>query len=235
MTPANLGRIAFLLFILIVMVVTTAFFDLDEIFRSAEQGFKSLGSAGPVVFAMAYGVLGILLAPTGILAIIAGAIFGMQTGAFVVLSGALLAATTGFLCGRFLARQWLDKQLAKNPRAHDIKRAVEKKGFWIVVLVRLSPAVPFNFTSYVLGASRIQWSTFMGATGLGMLPIKLLLIWTGASGSELLAAADPGAWGTKEWLLYGGGTVASVVLVGLIGMIIARSTRRIVRDMQAQP
>ncbi|MES1940094.1 hypothetical protein T5B8_07613 [Salinisphaera sp. T5B8] len=225
-------RVALLAVAVVVFVLASTVFDLGALFRDMRSQFESLGWAGPVLFALIYGALGALAAPTGLVELIAGAIFGFWIGSAAVVAGALVAANVGFVCGRWLARDWVARKVEASRLAQQIEAAVEHRGFWITVLIRLSPAVPFNLTSYVLGASTLRWTTFMVATVLGMLPIKLFLIWLGASGQQLLGAANPAKWGSNEWLLYGGGLVATVLVVVLIGWTVARTSRRVLREAE---
>lgn len=232
MSKKTLLRLALLGIALLIFVLGSTVFDIGQLFQTTRSQFESLGWAGPVLFALIYGALGALAAPTGLVELIAGAIFGFWTGSMAVLAGALLAANVGFVCGRWLARDWVAKKLDGKRLAAQIEAAVEQRGFWITVLIRLSPAVPFNLTSYVLGASTIRWATFIVASLLGMLPIKLFLVWLGASGQQLLGATKPSEWGGNEWLLYGGGTVATIVVVVLIGWTVARTSRRVLREAE---
>lgn len=232
MSKKNLLRLALLAAAALIFVLGSTIFDVGQLFRDARSLFESLGWAGPVLFALIYGALGALAAPTGLVELIAGAIFGFWTGSAAVITGALIAANIGFVCGRWLARDWVSNKLNDNRLAQQIEAAVEQRGFWITVLIRLSPAVPFNLTSYVLGASTIRWTTFLLASVLGMLPIKLFLIWIGASGQKLLGASNPSEWGANEWLLYGGGLVATLIVVVLIGWTVVRTSRSVLRDAE---
>lgn len=227
-------RLVLLLAVTALFVIASTLLDLEQVFQQTRNWFESLGWAGPVLFALIYGGLGALAAPTGLIEIIAGALFGFFLGGVAVLSGALLAANAGFVCGRWLAREWVAKRMQANPRAQQIEAAVAQRGFWITVLIRLSPAVPFNLTSYVLGASQIRWLHFVLATVIGMLPIKLLLVWLGASGDELLAATKPNQWGAQEWALYGGGTLATLLVIVLISWIITRASQHVLQEAKTE-
>lgn len=233
MSAKNIIRIVLLSAVVAVFILGSTILDLEQLFRDTRSWFESLGWMGPVLFALIYGALGALAAPTGLIELIAGAIFGFLSGSIAVLAGALIAANTGFICGRWLAREWVSGLIRGNQKAEQIEAAVEQRGFWITVLIRLSPAVPFNLTSYVLGASRIRWLQFLVASLLGMIPIKLFLVWLGASGQKLLGATKPSEWGGQEWLLYGGGGVATIVVVLLIGRLVSRSTEKVLEDAEA--
>lgn len=228
----NLLRLALFVALIVVFALAVTVFDLQQLFQQARSGFESLGWAGPVLFAVIYGALGVLAAPTGLIELIAGAIFGFWIASAAVLAGALIAANVGFVCGRWLARGWVSKKVSENRQARQIEAAVEQRGFWITTLIRLSPAVPFNMTSYILGASTIRWLTFLGATLLGMVPIKLFLVWLGASGQKLLSATNPSKWGMNEWMLYGGGTLATILIAVTIGWTVARTSERVLEETE---
>ena len=232
MSYKTLLRLLLLVLVVGLFILGTTVFDIGQLFRSTRQGFELLGWAGPVLFAVIYGVLGALAAPTGFIELIAGAIFGFWIGGLAVLAGALVAANAGFVCGRWLARGWVLKTVARNRTAAQIAASVEQRGFWITVLIRLSPAVPFNLTSYVLGASTIRWVTFLAASLLGMIPIKCFMVWLGASGQKLLGATHPSAWGANEWMIYGGGTIVTLAVIALIAWTISRTARGVLYDAE---
>jgi len=232
MPPRKFLKIILAIIVITIFIVGSTFVDLESAFRSTRGWFESLGWSGPLLFALIYGALGAIAAPTGLIEIIAGAIFGIVVGGVAVLAGALLAANAGFICGRWLARDWVAKRIEGNRKAEQIEAAVAQRGFWITTLIRLSPAVPFNMTSYVLGASRIHWLTFLLASFVGMLPIKLFLVWLGTRGEKLLGATNPTQWGAQEWALYGGGTVATLAVVVLIGWIVSRASQQVLREAE---
>ena len=76
--------------------------------------------------------------------------------------GAAIGATLAFLTARYLVRQLRRGLLDRHPRLPLIDRAVERHGFRLVSLLRLSPAVPFILLNYVLGISRVRLSDYVG-------------------------------------------------------------------------
>ena len=104
----------------------------------------SLGAWGPAAFVAGYVVATVALLPAWPLTVAAGAIFGLLEGVLWVLAGATLGATAAFLIGRHLARERVERALADRPRVRAIDAAGAGQGLKIVVLLRLSPLVPFN-------------------------------------------------------------------------------------------
>lgn len=83
----------------------------------------------------------------------AGVIFGVAKGTAVVSVAATLAATAAMLIARHVAR---DRVLQfANPKWLAIDKACRKDGFRVVLLLRLSPLLPFAASNYLFGESRI--------------------------------------------------------------------------------
>jgi uncharacterized membrane protein YdjX (TVP38/TMEM64 family) len=132
-------------------------------------------------------------------------------------------ATAAFLLGRTLLRDWASRKVAKSPKARAIDSAVEREGFKLVLLLRLSPVFPFNVLNYALSLSKVRLGTYVVASFLGMLPGTALYVYLGAlapAAAELTSSAS-GA-GTAQRVLYVGGLGATVA----VAVIATRAARR---------
>ncbi|HQZ38676.1 MAG: TVP38/TMEM64 family protein [Acidobacteria bacterium] len=182
----------------------------------------SLGPWGPLVFIAGYSIAPVILAPAFLLTLAAGAIFGFVKGVLYVMVGATIGATLAFLSGRYVARQFVEQLLRREPRLLLIDRAVERHGFKIVALLRMSPAVPYVLLSYALGLSRIRLLDYVAAS-IGMLPVVAAYVYAGKIAGDLAslaagAAPPKGAW---NYALIALG-FASTVVVTLVITRIAR-------------
>jgi uncharacterized membrane protein YdjX (TVP38/TMEM64 family) len=164
----------------------------------------SLGAWGPVAF------------------IAAGAIFGFARGVIYVMIGATIGATLAFLTGRYFARQFVEQLLRREPRLQIIDRAVERHGFRLVALLRMSPAVPFVLLNYALGLSRIKLLDYVAAS-IGMVPVVAMYVYTGKIAGDLATLASGAAQprGPLYYALIGLG-FASTVAVTIFVMRIAK-------------
>jgi uncharacterized membrane protein YdjX (TVP38/TMEM64 family) len=149
----------------------------------------SLGSWGPLAFVAGYSIAPVILAPAFLLTIAAGAIFGFVKGTIYVMIGATIGATLAFLTGRYLARQFVEGLLRREPRLQIIDRAVERHGFRLVALLRMSPAVPFVLLNYALGLSRVRLLDYVAAS-VGMLPVVAMYVYTGKVAGDLATLAS---------------------------------------------
>jgi pyruvate/2-oxoglutarate dehydrogenase complex dihydrolipoamide dehydrogenase (E3) component/uncharacterized membrane protein YdjX (TVP38/TMEM64 family) len=188
---------------------------------------RGAGPAGAGVFAFVYVVATALLLPGSILTLGAGFAYGPILGTLLVSPVSVVAATLSFLLARFVARNWVSRKVARDPRFAAIDRAVGESGFKIVALVRLSPVLPFNLLNYALGLTRVTLRDYVLASTVGMFPGTVLYVYLGSlvtSASELAGGnrPDPGPWGR---LLYWGGLVATL----LVTVVVTRVARRALR------
>ena len=69
---------------------------------------------------------------------------------------------------------------------------MERHGFRLVALLRMSPAVPFVLLNYALGLSRIKLLDYVAAS-IGMLPVVALYVYTGKIAGDLATLAGGSA------------------------------------------
>ena len=179
---------------------------------------RDQGPAGSALFAAVYVAAAVLLLPGSVLTIGAGFAYGPLWGLVLISPVSVLAATTAFLLGRTIARDWVARRLGQDPRLAAIDAAVGQSGFKIVLLLRLSPVFPFNVLNYTLGLTRVRLRDFVLGSWIGMLPGTVLYVYIGSlvtSASEL-ASGDHQSSGVagRVLLVVGlGATLAVVVLV----------------------
>ena len=104
-----------------------------------------------------------------------------------------------------------------------IDAAVEREGFKLVLLLRLSPLFPFNVLNYALSLTRVTLGRYVLASAIGMLPGTALYVYLGslAPAAAELSAATRGGSSTRT-ALYVVGLLATVVVV----VIATRAARR---------
>lgn len=178
--------------------------------QGAKSWFQDLGAFGPVVFIAAYVVVGLLLLPASALTIAAGSFFGLWLGFAWAVVGANLTAVLAFLIARHLARGALEKRMRSNERFEKLDDAIGSGTWKLVLLLRLSPIVPFGFANYALGLTRVEFVPSTLATFVGMLPGTFVYVYLGFIGAESLHG---GGKTTGQWILLGVGLLASAALV----------------------
>ena len=174
-----------------------------------------LGAGGVAIFAAILVFMTFLPAPDWPLPIAAGYVYGVW--AFPLTYGCIaFASALAFLAARYLARDRLRAFLARRPKYQAVDRAVTKEGWQVVVLLRLSPIVPFNLQNYALGVTAIPFWRYLGATLVGIAPGIAIYVYFGMFGKGLGKGAGP-----VDWALFAVGALATIAL----GVLVTRKTK----------
>ncbi len=185
---------------------------------------QTLGMWAPLAFVIAYIGVVILMLPAFLLTMAAGAVFGVVKGSALVLTGAIIGGTMAFLLGRTILRGTVARRVAANPTLSAVDRVIGNDGLRLMLLLRLSPAIPFVLSNYALGVTRVRTRDFVMAIP-GMLPI--------IASYAALGAADARAANGRGALpmpVLGLGVIATVVL----GLLFARITQRAIRETEVK-
>ncbi|RIA91718.1 snare associated Golgi protein, partial [Glomus cerebriforme] len=140
---------------------------------------KLMGIVGGIIFyLMIFLTTFPLIIGYSTLITLSGFIFGFGIGFFISYTAALTGAITVF----YLSRKWFKKSvgklLHKNNSMGAVVKAVEKKGFKLLFLIRLAP-YPYNVLNTLLSATHLSLKTFTGATALSL--FKLMIhVWIGS-------------------------------------------------------
>ena len=193
----------------VALVLALKYFHVQDLLKAALDWIGKLGPWGPVIFIGIYIVAAVLFIPGSVLTLGAGALFGVVLGSVCVSVGATLGATAAFLVGRYLARDAIARKIARNEKFAAIDRAVADEGWKIVLLTRLSPVFPFTLLNYAFGLTRVKLSHYVLASWLGMIPGTVMYVYLG---SLVNVGAGHRQRTTGEWVLYGVGLLATVVV-----------------------
>lgn len=122
--------------------------------------------------------------------------------------GTTLGAVIAFLIARHVfgarAAQWL----RQRARAHALVEEIGRHDWRVVMLTRLVPFFPFKLSNYFFGLTAVALKDFALGTTVGIIPFSIHNVYLGAMAALGVKGASP--W---QWLLYGLGFAASVILV----------------------
>lgn len=217
------------------------FFDI--IFYTVD----SLGPLGPIAFIVSVALCECVpLFPTQPLSLASGLLFGAQKGAVCMLVGTTLAALIAFTIARGVGRP-VAERIIRSEMAHDSKAsgefsapgviqaklqevqdAIEGGSVWqqagAVMVLRLTPIVPFSASNYILGLSPLPIIPYLGGTMGGM------AFWSavysslgGASRSLLRRGVDPDVLLNDLIQRAGNITETAAVIAAVAGGAVAAS------------
>jgi uncharacterized membrane protein YdjX (TVP38/TMEM64 family) len=185
---------------------------VDDWMRAFNQWIESLGVWRFLAFGLVYVLGTLLLAPGAPMSIAAGLAFGAW-GIPLVLVSATVAASLAFLVARYLARDKVWDLLENRPEFKVVDRAVREEGWKVIILLRLSPLLPFELQNYVVGLTDIPFRQYVVATFVGIIPGAVLHVYLGMFGR---AAGSGGFGGPLNWVLFGAGLLATIAAAALI-------------------
>ena len=179
-----------------------------------------------IVFIGTYVAATVLMVPGAILTVAAGYVFGVLYGTALVSVSSILGATLAFVIGRALGRGWVRNRIGSDPRLSAIDRATEERGFFVMLLLRLSPVFPFNVMNYLMSLTGMRLSHYFFGSWIGMLPGTLLYVYIGSAANDLTSLLagnyDAGPWGR---VFFVAGLVATAVATILIARYASRTLR----------
>ncbi len=131
----------------------------------------SLGVTGSIGLMVAHSFLPF---PAEIVAIANGMVYGPVWGTVITWIGAMLGASTAFALVRLLGRPFVQRVLSSR---HQQQLAVwsRERGGLALLIGRLIPVIAFNLINYAAALTDISWWTFLWVTGIGILPLTVLL------------------------------------------------------------
>ncbi len=148
--------------------------------------------------------------PAEIITLANGMVFGPFWGTAITWVGAMLGAISTFGLVRLLGRPFVYRMLSEN-QLRRLSEWSSTRGGIALLLGRLIPVIAFNLLNYSAALTDISWWTFIWATGLGILPLTILL---NVFGDSMLTMT---AW-NWVWLLLGA--------LAVLGWVLARHRSR---------
>ena len=196
---------------------------------------QGLGFWAPAILVIAYIVACLCFIPGLLLSMGAGFLFDVVEGTVTASIGSVLGATAAFLVGRTLGHRAIEQMIAGNPKFAAIHRAARREGFKIVLLARLSPAIPFNVLNYALGLTPVKLRDFIFASWIGMFPATLLYVYIGSTLADLAQLGDqPPESNAARHVLLALGLAATILLTVLLTRMARRALSEALDDV-AEP
>jgi len=97
-----------------------------------------------------------------------------------------------------------------------VDAAVTEDGWKVVVLMRLSPLIPFNLQNYVFGITGIGFAPYVAATFVGIMPGTAFYLYLGVLGRAVADSSAAGGGGPLRWVFLGIGLAATAAVAFLI-------------------
>lgn len=228
----NRWRIGFgILFIVTCIVCGFLLFDHHE---SIFEIFEKAGNWGLVGFTLGLSIAIMMLLPTPLIKIFAGAIFPLHLAIIVNFTGAMIGGVGAFLFGRWLFRDGLVEAIANNPKLQRIDAAIAEDGLRISILIRLSPIIPDEWLNYLLSAGPVNLKTFSISNCASILYCLAYAYYGWAFGQIALQEGGLESFSESSGalVLLVGGLIATVIATVMVTRITMRSLGDVISDVE---
>ncbi len=208
-----------------VLAVSMSWLPLGQHLQAFAGTVRTSGVWGPIVLGAAHALATLLFIPAWPLTLLAGFLFGLVRGTLIVSLASAMSASVAFWLGQTVVRKWAQHKLSSRVQAIDT--AVNRQGFKIVLLIRLSPIFPSAFTNYAMSLTTIRFRDFLIASWIGMLPGIFVYVYFGSTARDVAEIASGGyLHGSKQNVLLLVGLLATLAVT----TIVTRVARAAFRD-----
>lgn len=198
---------------------------LQTTLQNALMGIKDLGVVGVLAYIVIYNLATILFIPGSVLTLGGGALYGVVWGSLYVFVAATLGATFAFLIGRYITRDWVNRQIANHPKFEAIEAAVAQEGLKIVFLTRLSPIFPFNLLNYAFGVTQVSLKDYVIGS-IGMIPGTVMYVYLGALAGDVSAIGTPQTLDSQTQLLQWGLRIIGLIATVVVTLYVTRIAKQ---------
>ena len=143
-----------------------------QIFQ-AELKLKKYGMLGIITYIIIGIILNITLFLYMPVNIMSGFLFGFKKGFIISYCIVMISAIISFYIAKYFLQEKVEKTIEKYKKLSEIYKKQDSFTLqdWItyVILTRVSP-VPFNFSNYFWGVTKISIVTFVISSSIGILP-----------------------------------------------------------------
>lgn len=192
---------------------------------------------GAMAFAAVYALSVVFFVPGAALTLGGGFLFGQALGvgpgtvfaSLAVFVGASAGAVAAFSLGRWLLHETAQSTLNR----YTILRALDAslhghRGLKIVLLLRLSPLVPFTALNYMMSVTSVSLKTYtLGLVGMVPAVVAYSFLGTTAGGLTREAGGESSVERGVKIAMYVVGAVALVAAVGVLSRFAREELRKI--------
>ena len=152
------------------------------------------GAWAAVLYILLFTLLPVFFFPVAVLALAGGLLFGLLWGSVYTFVGAILNCLLMFQLSRTVGRRRVNRLVRKRLSSQWQQRLQNidgRQGFWLLILLRLIPAVPYNLINYSFGLTPMPFGAYLLGSVIGIIPGTLVFI---NLGDKAIAPASLSFW-----------------------------------------
>lgn len=213
MTTATAAKWILIAVFAAIVLILVRTLPSEELQASFKDWIAGLGVWGPIAFVLIYIFATVCLIPGSLVTLAGGAVFGLSLGFALVSVASTTGAALAFLIARYVARAKVAEMAEANAKFAAVDEAISEGGWKIVALLRLSPAIPFNWQNYLYGLTRIRFWPYVLTSWIAMMPGTFMYVYLGTVAGAASTGEEKSLW---QWGLLIVGLLATIVVTGYI-------------------
>lgn len=168
----TLARIKFFcLIIFFIILLIISLFIKDEAHKLEKIKEISNSDFGGLIFIGVFTLLAFLPVPVAPTFFLGALVYTIGNAFIYTLAGLVVSSTLMFYLARWLGREFIEGTLEKRKKIKELEKALEKKPFFSIFLMRFFYIIPAEFVSIAAGFSRIKFKHYFWATFLANIPL----------------------------------------------------------------
>ncbi|KAL6769331.1 hypothetical protein ACKKBG_A30590 [Auxenochlorella protothecoides x Auxenochlorella symbiontica] len=214
--------------LIIALIVLTAVKGFS-IFGDLLRWFQSRNNwGGWGIFLGMYTALVAVFLPGVVFIMGAGFVFGFWKGLLAVWIGGAIGQALAFLLARYLLRDWVEATLRGRWRKWEVlDRAIEHDGWKLVLIMRMSPIIPYNLLNIAMATTSMPFWQFTLVSAVGIIFECGIFCYIGSVASSITSIVSGDAKGSAvEWVLLGLSLVMCVFGAVFVSYSIKSAVRR---------
>jgi uncharacterized membrane protein YdjX (TVP38/TMEM64 family) len=211
---------------MIVMVSIHGF----SIFGSILQWFKRRnGWGGWGIFIGFYTGMVALFIPGVVFILGSGFIFGFWRGLLAVWIGGAVGQALAFLLARYLLRDWVESFInSKWKKWRYIDAAIENEGWKLVLVLRLSPIIPYNLLNIAIATTSMHFWSFTIVSAIGIIFECAVFCYLGTMADSItsIASGEAGPPKAIQWVLLGLSISMCILGALMVSFMVKRAIKK---------
>ena len=162
--------------------------------QQLQEAVSRCGNWAALAYIGLFTLLPAFFFPVAVLALAGGLLFGLIWGSIYTFVGAICNCTIMFLLARYAGREKVEQLIEKKLSPLWRRRLAglnSGRGFLLLVILRLIPAVPYNLINYAFGLTSMSYRTYIVGSAIGIIPGTLAFI---NIGDKALDVTSPDFW-----------------------------------------
>lgn len=159
----------------------------------------------------------------------AGFVFGFWRGLLAVWIGGAVGQALAFLLARYLLRDWVESFIQhKWKKWKYIDAALENDGWKLVLIMRLSPVIPYNLLNIAMATTSIHFLSFTIVSAIGIIFECGIFCYIGTIADSItsIVSGQTGKPKAIQWVLLGLSIMMGVIGAIFVSIMVRRAIKK---------